>query len=211
MKRLVVVGEAANDLGKQCGGWTITWQGRTGEVTHGGTTILTAIRHAVSSGTEVAYSPDGSDVGKADAVILVIGELPYAETKGDRKTLNLPRGDEALAQKVASAGAPVVTILLSGRPRILGRVLESSDALIAAWLPGTEGDGVADVLFGDYHPSGTLPRAWPRNNRQLSTEPYGRRAALSDRFWSELLTGAIPFPRGRRAAGRRLAGAAIGR
>lgn len=169
-KRLVVVGQAADDLGIQCGGWTITWQGGSGEVTHGGTTILKAIRHAVSSGTEVSFSPDGSNIGQADAVVVVIGESPYAESKGDRRNLSISHANAALVAKVAKAHLPVITILLSGRSLILDRVLNNSDALIAAWLPGTEGAGVADVLFGDYNPTGTLPREWPRDNSQLSTD-----------------------------------------
>jgi beta-glucosidase len=100
-------------------------------------------------------------------VIVVIGEAPYAEMKGDRKDLGLASEDLALVAKVKAAGAPVVTILLSGRPLILGPALEQSDAFIAAWLPGTEGQGIADVLFGDHKPSGKLPRTWPRSNEQL--------------------------------------------
>jgi beta-glucosidase len=169
LKHLVVVGKAADDLGIQCGGWTIDWQGKTGEVTRGGTTILKAVRKAVSPGTTVTFSPDGSELAKADAVIVVVGELPYAEMKGDRKDLHLSPADVALVEKAKSAGAPVTTLLLSGRPLILGAALDASDAFIAAWLPGTEGDGVADVLFGDFKPTGKLPRAWPRNNEGLAT------------------------------------------
>ena len=168
MKRLVVVGEAADDLGIQCDGWTIDWQGRMGAVTHGGTTVLSAIRQAVSSDTQVIFSPDGSETKGADAIVTVVGELPYAEMKGDRKNLNLAINDLVLIKKVKATGAPVITILLSGRPPVLGRALDASDALIAAWLPGTEGQGVADVLFGDYKPTGKLPRAWLLDNQQYS-------------------------------------------
>jgi beta-glucosidase len=168
LKRLTVIGKGADDLGMQCGGWTIDWQGRTGEVTRGGTTILTAIRRSVSPGTRVTFSPDGSHAASADAIIAVIGELPYAEFKGDRATLDLAPEDIALVDKAKTAGVPVVTVLLSGRPMILGPALDDSDAFVAAWLPGTEGQGVADVLFGDFKPTGKLPRAWPRNNGQLS-------------------------------------------
>ena len=166
LKHLVVVGRAADDLCMQCGGWTITWQG-AGRLTSG-TTILQAIRQTVSPGTEVTFSPDGSDMKNADAVIVVIGEMPYAETKGDRKNLDLAPEDVALIEKAKSSGAPVTTILISGRPLILGSALDASDAFIAAWLPGTEGQGVADVLFGDVKPAGKLPREWPKNNDQLA-------------------------------------------
>jgi len=168
IKHLVVVGAAADDLGIQCGGWTISWQGGPGNVTHGGTTILTAIRNTVSPGTTVTFSADASDLSGADAVVVVVGEMPYAEMKGDRRDLRLSPADAALVAKAKVANVPLVTVLLSGRPLILGDPLTVSDALLAAWLPGTEGQGVADVLFGDYAPTGKLPRPWPRDNNGLS-------------------------------------------
>jgi beta-glucosidase len=168
LKHLVVIGEAADDLGVQCGGWTIDWQGRKGEVTHGGTTILSAIRQAVSPETKVTFSPDGSDIQGADAVIVVTGEMPYAEMKGDRRDLRLPAESLALVAKAKAAGVPVVTILLSGRPLILDLALTDSNAFVAAWLPGTEGQGVADTLFGDAKFTGTLPRTWPRSNEHIA-------------------------------------------
>jgi beta-glucosidase len=167
VKHLVVVGKAADDLGMQCGGWTITWQGKTGKVTSGGTTLLTGIRQTVSGSTQVTYSPDGTDCSGADSIIVVVGEQPYAEMKGDRADLNLASEDAALVAKVRQNGAPVITVLLSGRPMVLGPTLENSDAFVAAWLPGTEGQGVADILFGDAKPVGKLPRTWPRSNEQL--------------------------------------------
>ena len=169
VKHLAVVGAAADDIGIQCGGWTITWQGQSGNALHGGTTILAAIRQSVAPGTQVTFSPDGSNLKEADAVVVVVGEQPYAEMKGDRSDLHLADADVALVEKAKSAGVPVVTVLLSGRPLILGNALDSSDAFLAAWLPGTEGQGVADVLFGDYKPTGKLPRQWPRNNDGLAT------------------------------------------
>ncbi|HWH68771.1 MAG TPA: glycoside hydrolase family 3 N-terminal domain-containing protein, partial [Candidatus Sulfotelmatobacter sp.] len=171
LKHLVVVGKAADDLGIQCGGWTIDWQGRTGAVTKGGTTILSAIKQTAGANTQVTFSPDGSNLTGADAVLVVVGEQPYAEMKGDRSDLSLPAEDVALVQKAKQAGAPVITVLLSGRPLVLGPALETTDALVAAWLPGTEGQGVADVLFGAAKPSGKLPRTWPRNNDQLAGAP----------------------------------------
>lgn len=168
IKRLVVAGAAADDLGRQCGGWTIGWQGATGKVTTGGTTILTAIRNTVSKDTEVAFSPDASDAKGANAILVVVGEMPYAEMKGDSKEPRLSAADAALIEKAKATGAPVVTLILSGRPLILGSELGATDALVAAWLPGTEGQGVADVLFGDYKPTGKLPRNWPRDASQLT-------------------------------------------
>jgi beta-glucosidase len=169
IKHLVVVGEPADDLGMQCGGWTIDWQGRKGQLMHGGTTLLTAIKAAVSAGTTVTYSADGSDLSGADAIVVVAGEDPYAEMKGDRQDLNLPATDKALIAKAKATGAPVITILYSGRPLILGSALADSAAFVAAWLPGTEGEGMADVLFGDQPFTGTLARNWPQSNDPVAS------------------------------------------
>ena len=166
LRHIVVVGKAADDLGVQCGGWTISWQG-SGQLTRG-TTILQAIRQAVSPETRVTFSPDGKGITNAGAVAVVIGEPPYAEYQGDRTNLDLPPEDLALVEKARASGAPVTTILLSGRPLILGPALDNSDAFVAAWLPGTEGEGVADVLFGDVKPTGKLPREWPRDSGQFA-------------------------------------------
>jgi beta-glucosidase len=167
---ITVVGKAADDLGVQCGGWTIDWQGKTGQVTAGGTTIWAGLKRALAPSVKLTYSPDGSALNGAATVIVVIGEQPYAEMKGDRTDLSIPAEDAALVAKAKASGAKVATVLLSGRPLILGSVLEQSDALVAAWLPGTEGSGVADVLLGKYKPSGKLPRVWPRTNAQLGQE-----------------------------------------
>jgi len=170
IRQLAVVGRAADDLGIQCGGWTIDWQGRAGKISVNGTTILEAIRKTVAPGVKVTYSADASAMAGADTILVVIGEQPYAEMKGDRSDLNLAAADRALIHRAKSAGARVLTILLSGRPLILGSALDDSDAFVAAWLPGTEGQGVADVLFGDYHPTGKLSRHWPGSMKQVPTE-----------------------------------------
>ena len=109
-------------------------------------------------------------------MIAVIGETPYAEGKGDRKDLQLSSEDTALVTRAKAGGAPVVTVLLSGRPLILGKALDVSDAFLVAWLPGTEGQGMADVIFGDYQPTGKLPRAWPREAHDIQAAdlfPFG--------------------------------------
>jgi beta-glucosidase len=95
--------------------------------------------------------------------------MPYAEMKGDRTNLDLPAEDLALIAKAKTYGAPVVTILLSGRPLILDSALTDSDAFVAAWLPGTEGLGVTDVLFGDHKFTGKLPRIWPRSDAHVTS------------------------------------------
>jgi beta-glucosidase len=170
LKRITVVGRAADDIGVQCGGWTIDWQGKPGEVTTGGTTLLAAVKKTVRPGTEVIYSRDGADLKNPEVVIVVVGELPYAEGFGDRQELQLAAEDGALIARAKSAGAPVLTILFSGRPLLLGAALDNSDAFVAAWLPGTEGLGITDVLFGDMAPHGKLPRLWPAKNDQLSVD-----------------------------------------
>lgn len=163
LKRLHVVGKAASDLGMQCGGWTIDWQGRSGEVTRGGTTLLKAIRERVAAQTQVSYSADGSGIEGADTIIAVVGEQPYAEGKGDRRNLEMPNSDRELILGLRKLGVPIVVVLVSGRPLGIEAVLEASNAFVVGWLPGTEGQGIADVLFGDYAPTGKLPCAWPRS------------------------------------------------
>jgi beta-glucosidase len=172
LKHLTVVGQAADDLGMQCGGWTIDWQGKVGNVTTGGTTLLAAIKQSVSRDTEVAYSPDANNLHGAEAIIVVVGEMPYAEMKGDRSDLSLAASDAALIEKARATGVPVVTVLYSGRPLVLGKSLEASDAFVAAWLPGTEGAGITDVLFGDFKPTGRLPRPWPHDNSGLTSATF---------------------------------------
>jgi beta-glucosidase len=166
-KRIHVGGKSANDLGNQCGGWTITWQGQSGDVTPGGTTTLQAIKKAVSKGTQVTFAVDGKGAEGADVGVVVIGETPYAETNGDRRDLHVAPEDVAAVENMKAAGIPVVVVLFSGRPMIIDKVIDKADAFVAAWLPGTEGDGVADVLFGDYRPTGKLSFSWPRTMAQV--------------------------------------------
>jgi beta-glucosidase len=173
LKRIVVTGQAADDLSTQCGGWTIDWQGAGTNQIAGGTTLLAAIKQAVGPDTEVLFSAAGHNLKElkpADVVIAVIGEKPYAEFLGDRQDLRLAPADAELIARAKAIGAPVVTVLYSGRPLVLGAALEQSDAFVAAWLPGTEGQGMTDVLFGDFQPSGKLPRLWPASNDQVSVD-----------------------------------------
>lgn len=167
LARIHVGGKSADDLGNQCGAWTIDWQGRSGDVTTGGTTVLAAIRKAVSGNTKVTFSEDGTGAEGADVGIVVIGETPYAEGKGDRKDLHFDREDVEAVRNMKKAGIPVVVILISGRPMIINDALSQADAFIAAWLPGTEGEGIADVLFGDYKPTGRLSFTWPRSMSRI--------------------------------------------
>src|SRR6266542_1931342 len=156
-----VAGKNADDIGNQSGGWTITWQGSSGATTPG-TTILQGIRAAVSAGTTVTYNRDGFGIdGSYKAAIAVVGETPYAEGVGDRPgSMSLDSTDLAVLSRLKAAGVPVVVVLVSGRPLDIAAQLGDWDALVAAWLPGTEGRGVADVLFSDYNPTGKLRVTW---------------------------------------------------
>jgi beta-glucosidase len=165
-RRIHVAGRNADDLGNQMGGWTIQWQGHSGTQTTG-TTILAAVKAAAGPGTQVTHSRDAQDAAGADVVVVVGGETPYAEFKGDRADLTLPAEDRQAVANAKKAGVPVVLVVISGRPLILGDALEQSDAVMAAWLPGTEGAGVADVLFGDEKPTGKLSFTWPRSMDQI--------------------------------------------
>ena len=164
--RIHVSGKNADSIGNQSGGWTIEWMGGTNVQTPG-TTILAGIRAAVSADTQVTSSADGSGAAGASVAIAVIGELPYAESEGDRSDLSLDARDIAVVNALDAAGARVVVVLVSGRPLLLEPILSKADAIVAAWLPGTEGAGVADVLFGDHLPSGKLGHSWPRSMSQI--------------------------------------------
>jgi beta-glucosidase len=160
--RIHVAGSCADDIGNQCGGWTITWQGKSGETTKG-TTILSGIRK-VAEGAEVSYSRDGSGAAGSAIGIAVIGEKPYAEMQGDRTDLHLDAEDVAVVERMRTAGVPVVVVVVSGRPLLIDGILDQAYAIVAAWLPGSEGDGIADVLFGDHKPTGKLSFTWPRED-----------------------------------------------
>ncbi|MBN1695399.1 glycoside hydrolase family 3 C-terminal domain-containing protein [candidate division WOR-3 bacterium] len=157
---IFLAGEHADNLGYQCGGWTIYWQGYSGDITVG-TTIWEAIQEA-APGADFTYSREGSSIDTtADVAVVAIGETPYAEGSGDRYDLSLPVSQINLIRNIKNAGLPVVVILISGRPLIIESIIPYSDAIIAAWLPGTEGQGITDVLFDDYNPSGLLSHSWP--------------------------------------------------
>lgn len=172
---IFVAGQHADDIGLQAGGWTIDWQGKAGEITPG-TTILDGIKAAVGRQTGVHYDRFGRfDTSRdasgqpaiADVGIAVIGEQPYAEGVGDAPDLTLPDGDLALLARLRQRSRKLVVVLISGRPLIISEQLPLAEAWVAAWLPGTEGGGVADVLFGDYPFVGRLPYTWPRSMAQL--------------------------------------------
>ena len=168
-KTIIVAGKGADDVGMQSGGWTISWQGGMGQTTDG-TTILDAIKSAVDPGTVVEYTPDGTSF-TGDLAVVVVGEKPYAEMIGDRKDLKLDNEDLGVIKRFTDNDIPVVVVLLSGRPMIVTDEIGKWDGFIAAWLPGTEGTGVADVLFGDYKPTGKLSFSWPKSMNQFPIDP----------------------------------------
>ncbi|XP_074581670.1 uncharacterized protein LOC141838162 [Curcuma longa] len=169
-KKVLVAGAHADNLGYQCGGWTLTWQGQGGNNITDGTTILNAIRSTVDPSTSVVYSenpePGFVKYSQFSYAIVVVGELPYAETFGDNLNLTIPSPGPSVIHNVCS-NVKCVVVLISGRPLVIEPYIGTMDALVAAWLPGTEGQGVADVLFGDYGFSGKLPRTWFKSVKQL--------------------------------------------
>lgn len=177
--KVLVAGTAANDMGPQAGGWTLSWQGDGNARSDfpNAETIWEGINEAArAQGGSATLSPDGSFTAKPDVAIVVFGEAPYAEMRGDIRTLEFEPGDkQALAtlKKLKAAGIPTVSVFLSGRPLWVNPELNASNAFVAAWLPGSEGGGIADVLIGDktgkprhdFH--GRLSFSWPKTAGQF--------------------------------------------
>ncbi|AJA10825.1 beta-glucosidase [Sphingopyxis fribergensis] len=164
--RILVAGDGADNVAKQSGGWTLSWQGTGTKPEHfpGATSIFAGVRDAVKAGggtTELSL--EGRFKTRPDAAIVVFGEDPYAEFQGDRADLYFDdtRGSLDAMKRLKAAGIPVVAVFLSGRPLWVNRHINTADAFIAAWLPGSEGAGVADVLFGKVDFKGKLPFSWP--------------------------------------------------
>lgn len=174
-KNIQVSGQKAYDMGAQCGGWTISWQGQNGKITKG-TTIIEGIAE-VTADRELKLTHDITGVvnEEADALMVVVGEEPYAESDGDRTATSLvfsEKDQEVLKNVRESLGQrenriPVVAVIVAGRPLDLTEYLDLFDGIVMAWLPGTEGAGVADVLFGDYEFRGTLPVTWLKDMEEL--------------------------------------------
>jgi len=161
---IYVAGKAADNLGMQCGGWTLEWQGTDGNH-RPGTTILAALKGAVSAPTKLEFSADGNFNGKEKAAIgiAVVGEMPYAEWHGDRADLNLSDADKQLIRRLRERSVKLLVVLISGRPLVVSDEVALADAFVAAWLPGSEAQGVTDVLFGKRPFQGRLPYTWPRS------------------------------------------------
>tara|TARA_R110002126_G_scaffold291172_1_gene450694 strand:+ start:28678 stop:30507 length:1830 start_codon:yes stop_codon:yes gene_type:complete len=164
-KKIVVVGEHANNAGLQSGGWTMAWQGIR-ENYKGATTILDGIKAITKA--EIVYDKDATENHfDADVAIIVVGETPYAEMFGDindsnkENKLTLSESHQKYITKYSENGVKTIVVLISGRPLVTTKQIHVSDAFIAAWLPGSEGDGIVEVLFGDYDFMGKLPHSWP--------------------------------------------------
>ena len=188
--RIVVVGEFANNSGLQSGGWTVNWQGIT-ENYAGATTILEGFRKFSSQ--KVLYDADGSaHHGSVDVAVVVVGETPYAEFMGDiggvmnKYQLTLTPEHQMLVDKYTAKGIKTVVVLISGRPLVVAKLLEQADAFVAAWFPGSEGDGIAEVLFGDYDFKGKLPHSWP-----TSEEDY--KGKYGPNFWDGSIEPLFPL------------------
>jgi beta-glucosidase len=165
--RIHLAGRGADSLGMQCGGWSIDWQGKMDQVIPGGTSILAGCRSVAAPEAMISWSIDGTGAAGAEVAVVVIGEKPYAEGMGDSSDLSLSKEDILTLATVKKTGIPVVLVLLCGRPLIFGDALTMADSVVAAWLPGSEGGGVADVLYGVAKPVGKLSRTWPRSMEQL--------------------------------------------
>ncbi|QBA64729.1 glycoside hydrolase family 3 protein [Muriicola soli] len=193
LNKIVVVGEHANNAGLQSGGWTIHWQGSSENYT-GSTTILEGIKKMAKG--EVVYDIDATaNHDDADVAIVVIGETPYAELFGDiggeidAYQLYLSEQHKSYLNTYAKKGIKTVVLLISGRPLVVSGEIEQADAYVAAWLPGSEGDGIAEVLFGDYNFKGKLPHSWP-----AAVEDY--RGKYGPNFWDDSITPLFPFGHG---------------
>ncbi|QBY03258.1 glycoside hydrolase family 3 protein [Thalassotalea sp. HSM 43] len=183
-QHILMAGDGADNIGKQSGGWTITWQGtnNTNDDFPGGTSIYDGINEQVSAaGGKVTLSADGSFSEKPDVAIVVFGEDPYAEGHGDRDNLDYQRGEKtdlALLKSLQQQGIPVVAVFISGRPMWVNAELNASDAFVAAWLPGSEGNGVAEVILANADDSvqndfvGKLSFSWPKDPDQTTVNRH---------------------------------------
>jgi beta-glucosidase len=172
--KIHVVGAWADNIGVQCGAWSETggdaWQGST--TAHGiagATTILQGLQAGINGGGggRVTYNAAASGIpADADKIVVVVGETPYAEDAGYKGDITIAGDQQTLVQTCQASGKPVITILLTGRPNALGTIPNNSAALVAAWLPGTEGNGVSDVLYGDFNFTGKLTVTWPASSSQ---------------------------------------------
>jgi beta-glucosidase len=173
LPRLLVAGRGAADIGIQCGGWTIEWLGQEGDITSG-TTLLEGLQHLLPE-TELLYESSArfDKAIHAPVGLAVVGERPYAEGEGDRADLHLSPTDKELLQRLRARCDQLVVVLYSGRPLVITEEMPAWDAVVAAWLPGSEADGSAEVLLGRYPFQGRLPYTWPRDMAQIAAGRSG--------------------------------------
>jgi beta-glucosidase len=209
---ILVAGDAAHNIGKQSGGWSITWQGtnNSNEDFPGGSSIYEGLASQVqAAGGKITLSENGQFLQKPDVALVVFGEEPYAEGNGDKDNLAYQRGmktDLALLKKLKAQGIPVVSVFISGRPMWVNAELNASDAFVAAWLPGSEGKAIADVLLTDKNKKiqhdfkGKLSFSWPKTATQVVNRfdevyepllPYGFGLTYQDSAEQELLSDTL--------------------
>jgi len=170
--RILIAGDGADNIAMQSGGWTSSWQGtdNTAADFPGATSIYQGLKAQIeAAGGQALLSPDGTLPNRPDAAIVVFGETPYAEFMGDQPDVALHHDNQeslALLKKLKAEGVPVVAVLLSGRPLYVNPQINAADAFVAAWLPGSEGEGVADVLLGGKDFTGKLAVSWPKRPDQ---------------------------------------------
>ncbi len=178
-KKIRVAGSAADNVGKQMGAWSIEWQGVDGNWVPNSTSILEGIKEIAGKNTLVEFEAKGQfteNSQKADIGIAIVGESPYAEGWGDNPYPTLSEEDLDTIKNLKNNSNSLLVILITGRPLIITGEIANWDALITAWLPGSEGGGVADVLFGEKLFTGTLPLPWPANISQLPINTTGKTA-----------------------------------
>lgn len=176
---LLVAGAAAGDVGLQCGGWTVSWMGAAGTITPG-TTLLQGLRQ-LRPDAELAFEPDGRGTARAPVGIVAVAEEPYAEGMGDRFALDLPAADHDLIARLRARVDTLVLVVYSGRPVVLGDAVRQADAIVAAWLPGSEGAAVAEPLVGASGFEATLRYRWPAASADLPLHPFGDDRVAGDR------------------------------
>jgi beta-glucosidase len=189
-KTILVAGSAADNIGQQAGAWTVEWQGIDGNWLPGATSILAGIQTVSGPATKIVYRADAQFntlEQKADIGIAVVGEKPYAEGWGDKQTPRLSEADTQTISRLQAISKKVVVVLVTGRPLIITDQVDGWDALMVVWLPGSEGAGVADVLFGKAAFTGTLPLPWPASISQLPIVTDGttrdRSTVLYERYF----------------------------
>lgn len=175
LKRILVAGSGADNVGRQSGAWTVEWQGVDGNWMPGGTSVLQGIRQVASSSSSVDYELNGNFWvrQKAPIGIAVVSEKPYAEGWGDNENPAIDEQDLQAIENLKKSSEKVIVIILSGRPLIISEQIPTWDAAVAAWLPGSEGGGIADVIFGEVDFKAKLPITWPSSLNQIPTNADG--------------------------------------